>query len=78
MNICEGEGPEKKSNFKRRLWEHKNKMGSAFSKRYNVDELVYYETSDDINLAIAREKQIKGGSLKRSYKHPEYEHTTTL
>jgi putative endonuclease len=27
-----------------------------------VDELVYYETGDDINLAIAREKQIKAGS----------------
>ena len=50
------------NDLQRQVWEHKNKMGSAFTKRYNVNELAYYETGDDINLAIAREKQIKAGS----------------
>jgi putative endonuclease len=44
--------------------EHKSKIGSAFTRKYNVDKLVYYECGDDINIAIAREKQIKAGSRK--------------
>ena len=49
------------NNLERRLSEHKTKLGSAFTKKYNVDQLVYYECGDDINIAIAREKQIKAG-----------------
>src|ERR1700690_459121 len=50
------------NNLIRRVLEHKNKTGSAFTKRYNVDQLVYFESGDDINKAIYREKQIKAGS----------------
>ena len=50
------------NSMERRLSEHKTKTGSAFAKRYNVDQLVYYGCGDDINRAIAREKQIKAGS----------------
>ena len=50
------------NNLVRRLSEHKNKTGSAFTKRYNVNQLVYFECGDDINTAITREKQIKAGS----------------
>jgi putative endonuclease len=50
------------NNLERRLSEHKDKLGSAFTKRYNVNKLVYYECGDDIRIAIAREKQIKAGS----------------
>jgi putative endonuclease len=50
------------NDLQRRVWEHNNKMGSAFTKRYNVDQLVYYEIGNDVNLAITREKQIKAGS----------------
>ena len=46
----------------RRLLQHRSKTGSSFTAKYNVSKLVYYETFDDINLAINREKQIKGGS----------------
>jgi len=46
----------------RRVSEHKNKTGNGFTKRYNVDQLVYFECGDDIHVAIAREKQIKAGS----------------
>jgi putative endonuclease len=53
------------NNLARRVYEHKNGIGSGFVKRYNVDKLVYYEIGNDIYSAIAREKQIKGGSRKK-------------
>jgi putative endonuclease len=49
----------------RRVYEHKNGTGSAFVKKYNVHKLVYYEMGDNIHAAIAREKQIKGGSRQK-------------
>jgi putative endonuclease len=49
----------------RRVEEHKRGTGSAFAKKYNVNKLVFYECGDDINIAIAREKQIKAGSRKK-------------
>lgn len=45
--------------------QHKAGLGSSFTKRYNVDQLVYYETFDSITAAIEREKRIKGGSRAR-------------
>jgi putative endonuclease len=44
----------------RRVFEHKNKVNDGFTKRYNINRLVYFESTDDITVAIAREKQIKG------------------
>jgi len=44
----------------RRIYEHKQKLVDGFTKKYNVDKLVYYEVFNDIKSAIAREKQIKG------------------
>jgi putative endonuclease len=52
------------NDLQRRVGEHKNKTGSTFTKKYNVDKLVYYECGDDVNVAIASEKQIKAGSRK--------------
>lgn len=46
----------------KRVWQHKEKFVEGFTKRYNLDKLVYYEVFEDISNAIAREKQIKGGS----------------
>jgi putative endonuclease len=48
-----------------RVWEHKEGSGSIFTSRYRVTKLVYYESFENINLAIAREKQIKGGSRQK-------------
>jgi len=56
------------SNIVGRLWQHKNKVYKGFSARYNVDVLVYYEKLDTIVDAIAREKQIKGGSRAKKIK----------
>ena len=50
------------NDLNRRLFEHKNKLLEGFTKKYNIDKLLFYEAYDDINNAIAREKQIKGGS----------------
>lgn len=48
------------NNLERRLYEHKNKLVDGFSKRYNLNKLVYFEYTTDIESAIKREKQIKG------------------
>jgi putative endonuclease len=45
-----------------RVWEHKNGIIEGFSKKYKTHHLVYQEFFDDIESAIAREKQLKGWS----------------
>ena len=45
--------------MEQRIWEHKNKVYDGFSAKYNLNRLVYYECFDDVNYAIAREKQLK-------------------
>ena len=50
------------NNLQRRAYEHKAKLVDGFTKRYNVNKLVYYEIFDNPLNAIAREKQIKAGS----------------
>ncbi|CAM2846955.1 GIY-YIG nuclease family protein [Vibrio neptunius] len=54
------------SNLKARVWQHKNGRVGGFSKRYNIDCLVYYELFLDITDAIYREKQLK--KWKRKWK----------
>jgi putative endonuclease len=44
----------------RRVHEHKNKLVKGFTSKYNIQYLVFYESTTDIHAAIAREKQIKG------------------
>ena len=53
------------NNLLRRVHEHKSGIGSKFTHRYNIYKLVYYETTNDIQAAIIREKQIKGGSRQK-------------
>lgn len=52
-------------NLSARIYHHKNKSVSSFSSKYNLNKLVYYEIYEDVNLAIAREKQVKAGSRKK-------------
>ena len=47
------------NNLERRLYEHKNHLVDGFSSKYNTTKLVYYEISESVESAIAREKQIK-------------------
>ena len=48
------------NDLQRRVYEHKFKLNEGFTKNYNINQLVYFESTDDINTAIAREKQLKG------------------
>ncbi|WP_066224401.1 GIY-YIG nuclease family protein [Formosa haliotis] len=54
------------TNLLKRIHEHQNNVGSVFTKKYNLKDLVYFEEFTDINQAIAREKQLK--NWKRSWK----------
>ena len=53
------------SNLERRVYEHKNKLIDGFTKKYNVNKLVFYEQTSDVRVAIEREKQLKGWIRKR-------------
>lgn len=53
------------NDLRRRAYEHKTGQGGGFTSRYNVTKLVYYEATTDVHSAIAREKQIKGGSRQK-------------
>ena len=46
------------------VYEHKEKLADGFTKKYRIGKLVYYEAGEDINGAIAREKQLKAGSRR--------------
>ena len=48
-----------------RCYEQKQKLIKGFTQKYNVDKLIYYEKLDSIELAIFREKQIKGYSRSK-------------
>ena len=54
------------NNLWRRVLEHKSGLGSAFTKRYNLNDLMYYEEFNTIEDAIVREKQLK--NWHRSWK----------
>ena len=53
------------NNLQRRVYEHKTGIGSAFTKKYKVHKLVYFESTNNIHFALQREKQIKAGSRER-------------
>ncbi len=53
------------NDLKKRVWQHKGKLVEGFTKRYNINKLVYYEIFKDARNAITREKQFKGGSRKK-------------
>ena len=48
------------NDLERRMYEHKNKLLSGFTSKYNVTQLAHFEETSDVEAAIAREKQIKG------------------
>ena len=50
------------NDLKRRVYEHKEKLVDGFTKKYNIANLVYYESTENVESAIEREKKIKGGS----------------
>lgn len=53
------------NNLERRIYQHKNKLVKGFTERYNVNKLVYFDYTQDVNAAITKEKQIKGWTRKK-------------
>ena len=47
------------NDLQRRVFEHKNKLIDGFSSKYNLNKVVYFEITEDIEVAIKREKQLK-------------------
>jgi putative endonuclease len=45
--------------LKKRVYEHKHKLVEGFTKKYDIDRLVYFEETGDVSIALNREKQIK-------------------
>ncbi len=52
----------------RRIFEHKNKLVKGFTTKYNVNKLVYFESTTDVKSAISREKEIKGWRREKKNK----------
>ncbi|NTV66870.1 MAG: GIY-YIG nuclease family protein [Chlorobaculum sp.] len=53
------------NDLERRIYEHKNKLVTGFTSSYDVNRLVYFESCSNVQVAIEREKQIKGWTRKR-------------
>jgi putative endonuclease len=64
------------NDLERRVNEHKSGAFDSFTKRYRVDRLVYFQETNDINAAIAAEKQIKGISRSKKIALIEAENPT--
>ena len=53
----------------RRVYEHRHHLDKgSFTDRYNIEYLVYFESTSDVTAAIEREKQIKGWNRRRKDK----------
>ena len=48
------------NNLQRRIHEHKQKLITGFTQKYNLNKLVFFQEFSDIKDAIAAEKKIKG------------------
>jgi len=53
------------SNLEKRIYEHRNKLVSGFTQKYNINKLIYIEEYNSAIEAISREKQLKGWTRKR-------------
>jgi len=47
------------NDLQKRMYEHKQKFVEGFSKKYNLNKLLYFEETSDVRIAIEREKQLK-------------------
>jgi putative endonuclease len=54
------------SDIKKRVYEHKNHLIPAFTDKYNIDRLLYFEKIRDASSAINREKQIKAWKREKN------------
>ena len=47
------------NDLQRRVYQHKQKLVEGFTQKYNITMLAYYEVTNEVHAALAREKQIK-------------------
>lgn len=52
-------------NLEKRIFEHKNKLISGFTSKYNIDRLMYHQEFSDVEEAIEMEKKIKGWTRQK-------------
>ncbi len=64
------------NDLERRVNEHKNGAFDSFTKRYRVNQLVYFQETNDVNAAIAAEKLLKGISRSKKIALIEAENPT--
>jgi len=64
------------NDLERRMSEHKGALVAGFTKKYKVNRLMYYETFNDVDAAIYREKQIKGWRREKKIALIEAENPT--
>ena len=63
------------NSIRRRMYEHKNHLVPGFTDKHNIDRLLYVESFIDPNVAIKREKQIKGLRREKKIKLIDAENT---
>ncbi len=66
------------SDLQRRVYEHKNRLIEGFTKKYNITRLIYFEETSDVQVALAREKEIKKWRRRKKLdlvrtKNPKFE-----
>ncbi len=54
------------NDLKRRVFEHKEKLVEGFTKEHNINTLVWYESTENVESAIQKEKELK--VWKRNWK----------
>ena len=47
------------NDLQRRVYQHKQKLVEGFTQKYNITMLAYYEVTNEVHAALARENQIK-------------------
>ena len=56
------------SDLEQRAWQHRTKVIEGFTSRYNIDRLVWYESTSEVMAAIEREKEIKAWRREKKVK----------
>ena len=51
------------NDLQRRIYEHKTGIKKGFTQKYGISRLVYFETFQNVNEAINREKNLKNGNV---------------
>lgn len=61
------------NDLERRVWQHRTKAIEGFTSKYNIERLMWYESTSDVMAAIKREKEIKGWRREKKIKLIEAE-----